>query len=758
MLLHQRRIESRDRLWFNVRVTEPATITMDAQPAPHAAEAPQPPALSPPPLALDQFQIGKALGRGRFGQVYLAHHVPTGTDVALKCLSKALLQRGGAVQLLKREVEVHSRLAHPHVLPFRGFFQDAHRVYVALELATEGTLYGRLKAARAFPPADAAAVVAALADALAYIHAHSCCHRDLKPENVLLLAGGVPAIADFGWAVHDGAGGSMRRTSLAGTLEYAAPEVLRGSSATGSGGGTDNDGATHGPPVDVWSLGCLAFELLAGPGRSPFAVRDPDTGALDDVATVRNIEAGAWAVPSTVDADGTLAPAFPPAAVDFIGACLAVDPAARPTAAQLLGHEWLAPHVRPGAAEAAAATAAATAAGAGGGLTFELSSSATSSPSSASAMATSPPGGVGATASRLSRGVAAATSRSSTGSAGGGGSSSTFGSTFRRVASSSSGVVAGGYPPLSPPVRVVATGSPGTTAPVAAPPTEALGVASASPEGGDTSSGSHGDGGGLDSAAWPSSAEASTAIPAPPSMPAAATSSGSVFSPRRTAGLKGAPRRVRASVAPPLPSPADSPPLAALGSGAPSAGAAAVPNDTAAAPVSTPPLTTAAAVASVPASSSVRSTAAGAAHRLVSPPLRGATGTRRPLVFSPLQQQQQAAATAGGTATTAGPGGGASARAHSAGPQTAAAATSQLNAKLTAASGTSPPPAAAATAGPAVATQAAAASRLRFRAASAGASPPTSSAPAAAVTSSVVAPAVAPAAAAGSRIPRRVFR
>ena len=267
------------------------------------------------PLTLASFEIGRALGAGQFGRVFLARH-PTLGLVALKVLSKGALARAGAAHLLRREIEVHSRLRHPHVLPFLGCFHDATRVYIALALASGGTLHSRLRSGGALSDTEAAGVIAAMAEALAYLHGEGLVHRDIKPENILLTGKGEPLLADYGFA----ASTLTRRTTLAGTLAFAAPEVLAG----GAGG----ERRAHGPPADVWSLGMLAAELLA-PGRAPFGGRDP-------AEALRSIEAGAWAPP----------PGASPAASAFIARCLVLEPSGRPSAEQCLEDAWLAPHAR----------------------------------------------------------------------------------------------------------------------------------------------------------------------------------------------------------------------------------------------------------------------------------------------------------------------------------------------------------------------------------------------------------------------------
>lgn len=93
--------------------------------------------------------------------------------------------------------------------------------------------------------------MAQLADALMYCHARKVIHRDIKPENLLLGASGDVKIADFGWSVH---APSSRRTTMCGTLDYLAPEMV--------------EGRSHDERVDLWTLGILCFEFLVG--KPPF--------------------------------------------------------------------------------------------------------------------------------------------------------------------------------------------------------------------------------------------------------------------------------------------------------------------------------------------------------------------------------------------------------------------------------------------------------------------------------------------------------
>ena len=196
---------------------------------------------------LGDFDIGKPLGRGKFGNVYLAREKQTGYIVALKVLFKNQLQQANVEHQLRREIEIQSHLRHPNILRLYGYFYDENRVYLILEFAAKGELYKELQRCKYFDERRTAAYIASLARALVYCHAKHVIHRDIKPENLLLGLSGELKIADFGWSVH---APNSRRKTLCGTLDYLPPEMV--------------EGRDHDSTVDVWSLGVLCYEFLFG--------------------------------------------------------------------------------------------------------------------------------------------------------------------------------------------------------------------------------------------------------------------------------------------------------------------------------------------------------------------------------------------------------------------------------------------------------------------------------------------------------------
>ncbi|XP_021347995.1 aurora kinase A-B-like [Mizuhopecten yessoensis] len=200
---------------------------------------------------LEDFDIGRPLGKGKFGNVYLAREKSTKYVVALKVLFKSQLQKAGVEHQLRREIEIQSHLRHPNILRLFGYFHDKSRVYLILEYAPKGELYKELMKDKRFDEKRTVTYINQLASALRYCHGKKVIHRDIKPENLLLGHTGDLKIADFGWSVH---APSSRRTTLCGTLDYLPPEMI--------------EGKLHDEKVDLWSLGVLCYEFLVG--KPPF--------------------------------------------------------------------------------------------------------------------------------------------------------------------------------------------------------------------------------------------------------------------------------------------------------------------------------------------------------------------------------------------------------------------------------------------------------------------------------------------------------
>ncbi|XP_064916156.1 aurora kinase B isoform X12 [Columba livia] len=173
---------------------------------------------SPPPqrtFTLDDFEIGRPLGKGKFGSVYLAREQSTKFLVALKILFKSQVEKEGVEHQLRREIEIMAHLqsgststavsgggGHPNILRLYNYFHDERRVFLILEYAPGGELYKELQRQGRFDATRIATLMEEAADALLYCHGKKVIHRDIKPENLLLGLMGELKIADFGWSVH----------------------------------------------------------------------------------------------------------------------------------------------------------------------------------------------------------------------------------------------------------------------------------------------------------------------------------------------------------------------------------------------------------------------------------------------------------------------------------------------------------------------------------------------------------------------------
>lgn len=207
---------------------------------------------SPSYYSLTSFEVGRPLGTGKFGHVYLARHKDTKAIVALKVLNKKQIMESTFERQIRREIEIQSHLKHKNILEMYGYFWDEKNIVLILEFATKGELYRELKQQPLgrFDEATASNYIGQMIDALEYLHSKSIIHRDIKPEN-LLNDNGTIKMADFGWSIH---APRNKRKTICGTLDYLPPEMINRSN--------------HDSSVDLWCLGILCYEFCVG--KPPF--------------------------------------------------------------------------------------------------------------------------------------------------------------------------------------------------------------------------------------------------------------------------------------------------------------------------------------------------------------------------------------------------------------------------------------------------------------------------------------------------------
>ena len=221
--------------------------------------------LSPGSL-IGPYEVVSLLGEGGMGQVYRGRDPRLGRDVAIKILPKDESDDAEAATRLEREARAIASLSHPNILAVYDVGQDSGTFFVVTELLEGKTLRQQIEEAP-LSWRRAVEIGTAVAEGLAAAHARSIVHRDLKPENVILTDDGRVKILDFGLAQTDSLLMQRDQTSIPtskwfqtdpgtviGTLGYMAPEQLRGETVDAS--------------ADIFSLGCMLFEMVTG--RQPF--------------------------------------------------------------------------------------------------------------------------------------------------------------------------------------------------------------------------------------------------------------------------------------------------------------------------------------------------------------------------------------------------------------------------------------------------------------------------------------------------------
>lgn len=196
------------------------------------------------------------IARGGMGIVYRARQRDSEREVALKALPGAELLSEEARQRFKIEAEAMARLEHPAILSIYELGEEDGTPFFTMKLASGGSLAARLEAYRG-KWRESAELIAQIAEAVHFAHERGVLHRDLKPGNILFDENGQIQVSDFGLAKIIGTESDLTRTiALMGTPNYMAPELTRG----GKGAATT--------ACDVWSLGVMSYELLAG--QPPF--------------------------------------------------------------------------------------------------------------------------------------------------------------------------------------------------------------------------------------------------------------------------------------------------------------------------------------------------------------------------------------------------------------------------------------------------------------------------------------------------------
>ncbi|KAF5673910.1 camk camkl kinase [Fusarium heterosporum] len=270
--------------------------------------------------SVGNYALGRLIGKGSFGKVYLASHKltngskvrhnPCDTPTQVANIEKVVLKsanRGDSN--LAREIHHHRQFIHPHIARLYEVIVTENMVWMVLEYCDE--LYNHLLENGPLPVHKVQKIFTQLVGAVSYVHNQSCVHRDLKLENILFDKHENVKLVDFGFT-REYEGRTNHLQTFCGTICYSAPEMLKGERYAGE-------------KVDVWSLGIILYALLCG--ELPF---DDD----DDNVTRTKI----------LSEDPKFPDHMPPDAIPLIKALLSKRPLLRPTLPEILSNTFLSEH------------------------------------------------------------------------------------------------------------------------------------------------------------------------------------------------------------------------------------------------------------------------------------------------------------------------------------------------------------------------------------------------------------------------------
>jgi serine/threonine-protein kinase len=202
------------------------------------------------------YVLEERLGEGGMGIVFRAVREPEVTAVAVKILRSELAHDAIFRRRLAHEARAASAVTAPHLVPIVDAGESDGRPYVVAAYIEGVTLELRLRAGP-LGIGELIRLVAHIGSGLDALHRSGIVHRDVKPSNIMIDHEGEGSLMDFGIAKGEADTVLTRTGTIAGTVGYVAPELLRGEGAS--------------PASDLYALGCVAYECLAG--REPFAGR-----------------------------------------------------------------------------------------------------------------------------------------------------------------------------------------------------------------------------------------------------------------------------------------------------------------------------------------------------------------------------------------------------------------------------------------------------------------------------------------------------
>ncbi|WP_312880603.1 Stk1 family PASTA domain-containing Ser/Thr kinase [Actinokineospora xionganensis] len=201
-------------------------------------------------LLEQRYRVDALLARGGMSAVYRGLDTRLDRPVAIKVMDSRFADDKSFVERFEREARSAAKIHHPNVVAVHDQGLDGEHVYLVMELVSGGTLRDLLAQRGTLPAPLAVAIMEPVLAALGAAHDAGLIHRDVKPENVLIGAGGVVKVADFGLVRAVASPGTTKSSVILGTVSYLSPEQVEAGTATARG--------------DVYSAGIVFYEMLTG--------------------------------------------------------------------------------------------------------------------------------------------------------------------------------------------------------------------------------------------------------------------------------------------------------------------------------------------------------------------------------------------------------------------------------------------------------------------------------------------------------------